>query len=239
MTDIAATGGHGHRTVDRRQAGSDPRGGPRFADLLLGRALSGDGHPFGSGTMRSNVEAFGAHGFFDGSVPVAGSTEAVPQAEARPTADDCDPRAAADGGETGPIIPEPTRSGSGPAPGRSPGCAPPPADAERSPAFVAVPQEIQPSVPEPFAAAAVATDGEMEPVPPARPVAPRARATQAAATLKVSLAADGAGAAVSVLGDVRETRLHQAVSRLLARHGLVLRGLRVTRIPSAAGRQQG
>ena len=62
---------------------------------------------------------------------------------------------------------------------------------------------------------------------------PRPRADLRASALKVAIDGDGAGVAVSVIGAPldagQQSTLHRAVTRLLARHGLVLRALRVAR----------
>jgi len=85
-------------------------------------------------------------------------------------------------------------------------------------------------------------DAPALPEGPARAALHRDPAALAASRVKVSLDHREAGVAVSVVADIDSDAdagaIHEAVSHLLARHGLVLSDLRVTRRPGAGSQDR-
>lgn len=85
-------------------------------------------------------------------------------------------------------------------------------------------------------------EGSASPEGPSQAALRRDPAAFAASQVKVSLDHHDAGVAVSVVADIDPDAdagaIHEAVSHLLARHGLVLSDLRVTRRPGAGGQDR-
>jgi hypothetical protein len=248
---------HPQQTVPKTPEPPVSGSGARFAGALLDlldRALDGRAdRSFGSGTMPRSVDTFGARGFFDGSTPPASngavSEEGGDQAEA---SEDDSADVTTTGGVSlspmSPLIAAGLHEG-GPAIVAAADMVP----SAESLSGTAV--EIAAGVP-PTSEQALPASGMM--LPPAfrlddGPVPGLAstagssgsRLANAAArtAMKVTLDRDETGVAVTVTADSAipegDEALHGAVARLLARHGLVLSELKVTRRPVPGGRQDG
>lgn len=219
---------------------------------LLDRQLSerdGDQRPFASGTMPSTVTVFNAHGFFNGSaplLPVGGpavmSKETLASGEQdsgdRPSPEEPSP-------PTLPLLASelpvtaisPIQSdGADPDGGLSSRLAgtlapmsSPPSSAPEGQA-----SEMPPWIKPALRSASVATRERIAgPMVPARATATPPSDKAGGARMSVGIDMSGDGVAVSVVSDHWSDddadALHPAVARLLARHGLVLSELRVTR----------
>ena len=251
MTSISAKppGDMPRPAQPERPLGDDRSGaGESFGDTLLAmldRALMTpvDDQPSATlpgGTMRSNVEVFNEHGFFDRNATIVAS--ALPPVDA-PTA----------------MVPPPIAPPAALA-GTVTHAAPTAADAPGSlsashasdfPVPLDTHQPLASARPRPLirparagsvivrpltASIAGLDDGEATQV--AHAAAKRAAAApQSASRLRVTLDHGEAGVAVSVTTDVDQADDHSgirdAVSQMLARHGLVLSELRVTRRPDS------
>jgi hypothetical protein len=238
-----------------------PASGASFADTLvtlLDRALVElpDRPParFAAGTMRGSVERFNERGFFEDRAATAwqdpllasapdqagASQPPAPPPGALPVLAS-DPSRAPEsslGTGLGPVAPaglasDPVLSGQLTI-GGSPAVAPlrPGAAASGAPSLA--------SSPFPRLSAAEPVDGAASPDGPRR-AAVREQAP-AASRVKVSIDHGEAGVSVTVVADAEPEgdagSMHEAVAKLLARHGLVLSELRVSRSPGAAGQDR-
>lgn len=244
---------------------SAPAAGVSFGDTLLtllGRALvetPGEPRPrFAAGTMRSSVEMFNERGFFEDRAPtdlrdtlLASDPDqpGTPQQPSPPVGAlpvlASDPslapgRALPPGSQPGAVPPsvlasDPAFSGQLAISG-----LPPVAPLRAGPAGEGVP------VLSSFAATRLGAPGSMvdgatsADGPPR--MADRRDQALAASRVKISLDHGEAGVAVTVVADVDPEgdagSMHEAVAHLLARHGLVLSELRVSRSPGAAGQDR-
>lgn len=245
-------------------AAPGPASGASFADTLvtlLDRALlEQPGQPparFAAGTMPASVERFNEHGFFEDRAATARHDPAlaseqdqpgVPQPQVPPPG--ALPVLASDPSQAPVLSPEP-QSGSG-APsglasnpaldgqlaiGGSSAAAMPPSGAAVGgvPSLASSPSPV----PRPSAAGLLAEDTATPGGPPRFAVRDQA---SAASRVKVSIDHGDTGVAVTVVADGEPegdaSLMHEAVAQLLARHGLVLSELRVSRSSSAAGQDR-
>ncbi len=243
-----------------------PASGASFAETLvtlLDRALiEQPGRPparFASGTMRGSVERFNERGFFEDRAPAerrdpllaseSGQPNA-PQAASPPLAalhvlasdpsraPEMDPLPGSQPGTAASSVlaSDPVLGDQLPTGGSAPGAPlPPGAAAGRVPVLPST-SSLMPRL----RAAAPQVDGSALPDGPPR-AAVRDQAL-AASRFKVSVDHGEAGVAVTVVADAEPegdaASMHEAVARLLARHGLVLSELRVSRSPGAAGQDR-
>lgn len=245
-------------------AAPGPASGASFADTLVtlvDRALvEQSGRPparFAAGTMRCSVERFNERGFFEDRAATARHDPAlaseqdqpgVPQPQVPPSG--ALPVLASDPSRA-PVLSSGRQSGSG----ASSGLASDPAldgqltiggssAAAMPPSGAAV--GGVPSLawsPSPFprlnSAGVLAEDTALSGGPPR--IAVRDQAS-AASRVKVSIDHGDAGVAVMVVADgepeADASLMHEAVAQLLARHGLVLSELRVSRSSGAAGQDR-
>jgi len=238
MTGVGATtrGIIPHLSPERDAGGAGTNAGPSFADALVGLL----DHALDQGRDRGSVEMFNEHGFFARNAaagprdpalvasdpsPVA----AFPVVSVRPIET---PAVAAEtlladnsigSVATGPIG---ARLAAGP-------------DAMATPAVMATGETATRA---PFATAM----GRPRIADPAKPapasgIRPKASAPEAASRLKVAIDHGAGGVSVSVTTDaedaVDDAGVRDAVSRMLARHGLVLSELRVNRRAGADARR--
>jgi hypothetical protein len=228
---------------------------------LLDQQLSqrgGDQRPFASGTMPPTVSAFNAFGFFAGSAPLGplGDPAVMPNtvlASEAPELGDPPPPAGPPSASF-PLLASEMPVTALPSP--QIGSADPiralairlasslPPVSTSSPAAAGQPSEAPPSIRLALQSGPVAT--AQRAASPAEP--PRAAATRSpdhtdGARMSVGMDIRGDGVAVSVVSDHWSEddgdALHAAVARLLARHGLVLSELRVTRRGTADNLSQG
>jgi hypothetical protein len=245
--------------------------GASFADTLLAlldRALvETPGQPedrFAGGTMKSSVEVFDEHGFFEDRAPTDRQEPESPLAS---------------GPAAAPVSQLPFRAASALFPLQSASTNPPvtvtpepPLQVGRAPGVLAsdLAVDSQVSIADGLPVAPLEPGASEKILASAAPVsslpAPRLRATGmmvenptaqerlpqsslgrnpatlAASRVRVSLDHCDAGVAVSVVADIGPDgdagSMHDAVSHLLARHGLVLSELRVTRRPGADGQDR-
>ena len=241
-----------------------PASGASFADTLvtlIDRALLEQPRQpsgrFAAGTMPASVERFNEHGFFEDRAATARHDPAlaseqdqpgVPQPQVPPPG--ALPMLASDPSRA----PEPP-SGTQPGSGASSGLASDPAldgqltiggsSAAAMPssgtAVGGVPSLASSTSPFPRlnAAGVLAEDTALSGGPPR--IAVRDQAS-AASRVKVSIDHGDAGVAVTVVADgepeADASLMHEAVAQLLARHGLVLSELRVSRSSGAAGQDR-
>jgi hypothetical protein len=244
---------------------SAPAAGASFGDTLLtllGRALvETPGEPrarFAAGTMRSSVEMFNERGFFEDRAPTDPRDSLLASDPDQPGA----PQPTFPPLGALPILQsDPSRAPeTAPPPGSQPGAVSPSILAS-DPAFSG---QLAISGSPPVVPLRPGPAGEGAPVLSSFP-APRLRAPgsivdgatsadgpprmadrrdQALATsrVKVSLDHGEAGVAVTVVADGDPEgdagSMHEAVAHLLARHGLVLSELRVSRSPGPAGQDR-
>lgn len=243
---------------------SGPAAGVSFADTLvtlLDRALTEQpGQPparFASGTMRTSVERFDERGFFEDRAatgqgdPLLASDSDQPAAALPPVpppgalpvlaSDPSRPPEPSIGTQPGPVAwsglaSDPALSGQL-AIGGSPAAIPlrPGALAGGAPSLSPASSPMPPL----RAAEALVEGGASTDGPPRIAVRDQALA---ASRVKVSIDHGEAGVAVTVVADTEPEgdagSMHEAVARLLARHGLILSELRVSRSPGAAGQDR-
>jgi len=239
-----------------------PASGASFADrlvTLVDRALvEQPGRPsarFAAGTMRASVEPFNERGFFEDRAATARHDPALASEPGQPGVPPpplpppgalpvlaSDPSRAPElpsGTPPGPAVPsglasDPVLSGQLTI-GRSAAVAPfrPGATAGGEPPLASSP------IPRPDAAGTLAEDAVSPGGPPRIAVRDQ---TLAASRVKVSIDHSEAGVAVTVVADGEPEgdagSMHEAVAKLLARHGLILSELRVSRSPGVAGQDR-
>jgi len=226
---------------------------------LLDQQLSGRGgdqRPFGNGTMPSTVNAFNAYGFFDGSAPLSplGGPAVLPKTVLASEAPELGDRPPPDGPPSGvpllasemPVtIPSPLPGSIDPIGTLSARLASalPPAQTPSSPATgqaEGAPPSIKPALRSESAATAERAAPSAGP-----PGAASGRSSDKTDGARMSVGMDlhHDGVTVSVVSDHWSgddaDALHMAVARLLARHGLVLSELRVTRRGTAGNLREG
>lgn len=251
-------------TAAQPSGASRSASGASFADTLVtlvDRALvEQSGRPparFAAGTMRGSVERFNERGFFEDRAATARHDPAlasesdqpgVPQPPVPPPG--ALPVLASDPSRA-PEPPSGTQPGSGAssglasdlvlgeqlAIGGSPAVAPlrPGAAAGGAPGLASSPSPV----PRLSAAGVLAEDAAS---PGGAPRIAVRDQTLAASRVRVSIDHGEAGVAVTVVADGEPEgdagSMHEAVAQLLARHGLVLSELRVSRSPGAAGQDR-
>ncbi len=242
--------------------------GGSFADTLLAlldRAIvEAPGAPegrFASGTMRSSVEPFNQRGFFedraatdprDPGASLASGPGGVPQPASPPATlptlqshslapplvriPPVSPPVALPVG----ILASDPGAGDGTEAAGSSAAGSRPSPAAYGPPGASIPLA---SLAMPGVGALETTlEASASPEGPSQAALRRDPAALAASSVKVSLDHHDAGVAVSVVADIDPDddpgAIHEAVSHLLARHGLVLSDLRVTRRPGAGGQDR-
>lgn len=258
MTVQQATAARERSTITIRRPAPPATATRSFSEALIDAALdlpASNDRPFGGGTMRDRVEAFGAHGLLDegGSKELGSGDEGGDEATASAGPEDRRPPAqlapesdtgvdAAAGSEPEDTVRQSRTDGGGT--GLSGAGGMQEAGACTTEAFPASAGTAASAAPIGVAdrTSSTTTDRAVEPGPSERP-STFDRPERAASALQVALDAHGAEAVVSVGGSAIEPEdgdaLHEAVSRLLASHGLSLGELRATRRARRGGTQQG
>lgn len=263
---IAATGGSA-AIVRLAGLGSKPTDSPSSDRApfdqtlldLLDQQLSqrgGDQRPFANGTMSSTVNAFNAYGFFDGSAPLSplGGPAVLPKTVLASEAPGLGDPPPPDGPPSRfpllasemPVTIPPPQSGSidpvGTLSARL-ASALPPAQAPSSP-VTGHAEGVPPPTKSALRSEPAATANRVvRPAGPPRAASGRSSDKTDGARISVGMDLRHDGVAVSVVSDHWSgddgDALHTAVARLLARHGLVLSELRVTRRGTAGDLNEG